>query len=41
VNDLGIPHGYGSWIDTHWQGETLEGFFENGIPVRYWACMGL
>eukprot|EP00192_Tetraselmis_astigmatica_P010241 CAMPEP_0117656872 /NCGR_PEP_ID=MMETSP0804-20121206/5033_1 /TAXON_ID=1074897 /ORGANISM="Tetraselmis astigmatica, Strain CCMP880" /LENGTH=835 /DNA_ID=CAMNT_0005463297 /DNA_START=232 /DNA_END=2740 /DNA_ORIENTATION=+ len=33
VDADGHPHGFGVWTDTHWHGETLEGWWEHGIPV--------
>lgn len=29
----GRPHGYGTWIDTSYQGELLTGYWRNGIPI--------
>eukprot|EP00192_Tetraselmis_astigmatica_P010092 CAMPEP_0117654190 /NCGR_PEP_ID=MMETSP0804-20121206/3612_1 /TAXON_ID=1074897 /ORGANISM="Tetraselmis astigmatica, Strain CCMP880" /LENGTH=821 /DNA_ID=CAMNT_0005460455 /DNA_START=29 /DNA_END=2494 /DNA_ORIENTATION=+ len=33
VDSQGRPHGYGIWSDSHWHGETLEGWWEEGIPT--------
>lgn len=29
----GVPHGWGMWCDDHPQGERLQGWWENGVPV--------
>lgn len=33
VDSKGRPHGYGRWSDSHWHGETLEGWWQQGIPM--------
>eukprot|EP00873_Tetraselmis_striata_P022678 jgi/Tetstr1/442942/TSEL_031004.t1 len=33
VDAAGRPHGYGLWTDSHWHGETLEGWWSRGCPI--------
>ena len=33
VNAKGLPHGYGHWMDDHYNGEILTGWWQNGLPV--------
>jgi len=33
VDSENRPHGYGLWYDSHWHGETLEGWWVHGVPT--------
>lgn len=33
VNAKGLPHGYGHWMDDHYHGEILTGWWQDGLPV--------
>lgn len=34
IDEQGRPDGFGVWDDQHPQGESLEGYWKNGLPVR-------
>ena len=37
TNDMGLPHGFGRWIDDSYSGEVLTGMWIQGTPVAPFA----